>query len=192
MRPSLFVFHECVDRVRRFCADERGTVTIESLLSLPLLLFWYVASFVFFDAFRMMNVNEKAAYTVSDILSRTQPGVELHQADINNMQKLFTYLTQGEGATTMRVTSVSYNTTSTKYSAIWSAGTTGVTTLPAGEITQTAYTDRLPLMYDNETILVVETTLVYTPPFNVGLGQTQMSAFVFTAPRFVLSGIPYS
>ncbi len=48
-------------RLRAFAADETATATVETVLFLPVLLFVYLATFVFFDAFRVMTLNDKAA-----------------------------------------------------------------------------------------------------------------------------------
>ena len=57
-------------RLATFAQDARGSLSVEAALILPLLCWFYVASFVWFDAFRTQNANLKASYTLADMLSR--------------------------------------------------------------------------------------------------------------------------
>ncbi len=178
--------------VVRFARDTEGTVTIESLMALPILMFWYIASFTFFDAFRVMNINDKAAYTLSDLISRTRADVTLNQSYINGMNTVFDYLVKYEGDTWIRITSVGWDDTNSEYTQLWSASTKSQPTLTSGDLNQADVIARLPNMKAGETIILVETSLVYNPPFNVGIQPLPYTAFIFTAPRFALSGIRYS
>jgi hypothetical protein len=45
--------------------------------------------------------------------------------------------------------------------------------------------DKLPLLPDNEIVIVVETDNTYVPLFKVGMGNKQLKNFVFTKPRWV-------
>jgi hypothetical protein len=45
-------------------------------------------------------------------------------------------------------------------------------------------TGRLPIMKDNEHIIVVETWVDYDPPFDTGLATHNVVNFVFTRPRY--------
>ena len=47
-----------------------------------------------------------------------------------------------------------------------------------------ALRDDLPVMPDNETVVVVETFVRYDPPFNTGLTNREIHNFVFTRPRY--------
>ena len=42
-------------RLARFSSDQTGSTTVEAVLILPLLLWAYVAMFVYFDAFKIQN-----------------------------------------------------------------------------------------------------------------------------------------
>jgi len=56
--------------LRAYLRDERGTITMEYVLWLPILLFWLTISAVFYDAYKSRDDAAKAAYTIADILSR--------------------------------------------------------------------------------------------------------------------------
>ena len=57
-------------RLRRFRSDERGVMATEAAIIAPMLASAVLASFAFFDGYRASGVNMKAAYTVSDMISR--------------------------------------------------------------------------------------------------------------------------
>ena len=54
-------------RLRR---REDGAMIVELVIMLPLLLWCFAGSWVFFDAYRTKAVNAHAAYTIGDTLSR--------------------------------------------------------------------------------------------------------------------------
>ncbi len=45
---------------------------VEGVIASTFLIWWYIASFQFFDAYRQKNVNQKGAYTVADLISRVR------------------------------------------------------------------------------------------------------------------------
>lgn len=166
--------------VRRFAEDTRATITVETVLMLPLLTFWYVAGFVYFDVFRVNNINEKAAYTVADMLSRQTDPVDA--AYIDGLNQVFDYLIQNEGQTRIRVTGVQYETDDDTYHAIWSYATR------SGEAHNTErlalLRAGLPVMSDAEMVILVETFTDYSPVFNVGISDQTFRTFIVTRPRF--------
>jgi hypothetical protein len=90
------------------------------------------------------------------------------------------------------VTSVGYDDDESKYLRLWSSATNGQDTLDEDYLNQPGIIAKLPNLAEGETLILVETSMVYNPPFNVGISPTPFKAFIFTAPRFALSGIPYS
>ena len=59
----------------RFRRDEAGTLMAEAVLVLPFMLWSYLALFVYWDSYRAVNTVQKAAYTVSDMISRERTSV---------------------------------------------------------------------------------------------------------------------
>ena len=53
-----------------FLSDDRGSLTMEFVLWLPLLMAWLVVSAVFHDAYRNRDLATKASYTIADLISR--------------------------------------------------------------------------------------------------------------------------
>ncbi len=53
-----------------------------------------------------------------------------------------------------------------------------------------AYKDRIPVMPNGDTVVLVETFMAYTPVFKVGLDPRWFQTFITTAPRFA-SCVPW-
>ena len=68
--------------IRAFAKDESGILLAETLILLPLLIWAFLALFVYWDAFRTINVSQKAAYSIADLMSRQgeikQPFIDVH------------------------------------------------------------------------------------------------------------------
>ena len=53
-----------------FRRSEEGSLSVETIFAIPMLVWAITATFVFWDAFKTLNVSQKATYTVADMLSR--------------------------------------------------------------------------------------------------------------------------
>ena len=164
-----------------FLRREDGSVAIETVILLPMLFWAYLSMFSIFDAYRQYSINQKAAYTIGDMISReTAP---IGDSYLDGAQDLFDYMTRSDDRATLRVTSVQYNAKKDEYTAVWSK--VRGTATPLGPKDVGGWHHRLPVLPDNDHILVVETWLNYDPPFNTGLEDRQIINFVFTRPRYV-------
>lgn len=171
----------------RFRRDDQGSLTVEAVLILPILGWWYVGSLVFFDAYAAKGVNLKASYTISDLLSRNTTGV-VTQGDIKGLSDLFSYLTAGHGYDPqIRVTIVRCakncplnNRTLTQE---WSVGTNGLKNLTDADMN--GYRDVIPFIPVTDPVIMVETFMSYTPAFDVGLSDASYQNAIITRPRFV-------
>jgi hypothetical protein len=63
-------------QIRRFARDENAAVALETVLMTPILVWVYVGTFVFFDAYRVYNTSVKTAYMV--LRSALQRGPDSH------------------------------------------------------------------------------------------------------------------
>jgi Flp pilus assembly protein TadG len=167
-------------RLRAFAQDTRGTVAVEAVIALPILFWTFLASFVYFDAYRQTSINIKAAYMVSDVLSRETNAIDNDYMD--GMMSLFDYLTNANDPTKLRVTVVQWDEEDQRFLRDWSQTRGSVSALRSSDLTGIA--DKLPVMSDNERVILVETWSSYTPPFSVGLASREMYNFVTTSPRF--------
>jgi len=165
---------------RQFAKDGSGSVAVEAVLILPFLLWAFLASFVYYDAFRQSSINLKAAYTIGDMLSRETAAV--NDAYINSLQSLFIFLSKQESDPAVRVSVAMWDEEDDAYTLDWSEGRGNRP--PLTEATVNAMRDRLPNLPDNERVILVETWSTYKPAFNVGLSEDVLYNLVFTSPRF--------
>lgn len=170
------------NRLKAFAADEQGNVAIETVLFLPLMLTVLAATFSFHDAFRYKSLNVKAAYTISDAISRETDPID--NAYLDGMVELLEYLTRSEGPYSLRVTLVRYNKKKNKYVSEWSKTRGDFNRLKTWQLR--SMEERLPTLLHNERVIVVETATDYVPPFEVpGLNEESLFYnYGFTRPRF--------
>ena len=175
---------------RRFTTSETGSVPIEGVLASTFLIWWYIASFQFFDAYRQKNINLKAAYTLADMLSReTGPTADdpdattIDQTYVNGLNSLFDYLTNSNRDTWVRVSSVYWDADDDKYRVDWST-TSGTGHDAMTTPTLQNYDSKVPVLPTGDTVIIVETFMAYEPMFNIGLDANLFTTFITTRPRF--------
>ena len=168
--------------LRRFFRDELGNASIEAVIFIPLMLTVLTATFTFHDAFRQKSLNTKAAFTISDALSRETDPID--DAYVDGMVDLLEYLTRSSGPYSLRVTLVRYDANLSKYEALWSQVRGSFEAIDAQAANDWA--TKLPTLLHNERVIVVETRTDYQLPIPVpGLDTSDMFYnFVFTRPRF--------
>lgn len=166
--------------LRHFMTDGAGSVAVEAVLILPFLLWTFLATFVYFDAFRQSSVNLRAAYTIGDMLSRETAAV--NDAYITSLQNLFIFLSKREAEPALRVSVAMWDEEDSRYKLDWSEGRGNRAALTEDEVNRMR--DRLPTLPDNERVILVETWSTFKPLFNVGLKQDELYNLVFTSPRF--------
>lgn len=178
--------------LRRFGRDENGTVIAEAVIVLPMLLWAYLALFVYWDAYRSVNAAQKAAYTISDMISREKIGVTDNY--IVGLRNVMRYLIDRDQTVNIRVTSIgcaNSDVTDPKcssekgvFSVDWSRSPDNkkprLTTA-----TLQALKSHIPNMADGDRVVLVETEVFYKPAFNVGLSDEVLRQFIVTRPRFV-------
>ena len=166
---------------RRFGSGTRGSVSVEFVLMIPILFWAFMASFVFFDGYRQSSVNLKAAYTIGDLVSRETAAITDEYVD--SMFALLGMLTRATSPITLRISVARWDSGDNRYYIDWSeARGTGILAMTDADIL--ALQAELPLMPDNERVILIETTNTFVPLFNVGLGNVDLDNFVFTRPRF--------
>jgi hypothetical protein len=167
-------------RLTQFRDDTRGTMTIEFVIAMPILFWAFMSMYVFFDGYRQSSVNLKAAYTISDLISRETGGINDNYID--SMVSLMQVLTRPDSPITMRISVVRWDATDDRYYVDWSANR-GFDE-PLTDATVLDLRDRLPVMPDLERVILVETNNTFIPPLRVMLKPVQLENFVFTRPRF--------
>jgi hypothetical protein len=178
--------------LRAFLARETASVSVETVIMFPLLLWAYAAMFIYWDAYKAQNLNLKATYTIADMLSR-EDGSRLIDPDyIEGMNSVYSYLTRRRGGTDVRVSVVDFvpvpgdPAAPAEMSLRWSYATGD----HEAHIDLAQIRDDLPQLPVGSELIVVETRMTWTPPFKpllepIGLDTRDMVDQVFTAPRFV-------
>lgn len=167
----------------QFARREDGAIAIETMIMLPLMFWAYLALFSTFDAYRQYSMHQKAAYTISDMISRETVSIDDNYMD--GALALFDALTRDPQESTLRVSVVSYNENEEAgggMSLLWSQTRGGFTSAQVSAVPD--WQAELPSMIHNEQIIVVETWAKYDPPFRTGIGEREISNFIFTRPRY--------
>lgn len=178
--------------LRDFRDDESGLILAEFLIVLPMLIWAFMALFVYWDVFRSMNTAQKAGYAISDLISRQRN--DLPPTFITGMQTIMEYLLPVSQSAKMRFTSVKWSVANNRFEVIWSRSPSGA--MPElTTATLQGFSSKIPVMAETDTVMIVESSVPYTPAFKVGLDPNYtFDEFVVTRPRFVtkicLQGVP--
>lgn len=151
--------------LRRFGRDEKGAVIVEAVIMLPLLIWAYLALFVYWDAYRSVNTSQKAAYTISDMISREMNDVPLTPAYVTGMRNMMSYLLDADQGVKLRVTSVTWSQVRNRYEVDWSVSPSNAFPLLT-TANVTTVTSRVPKLADGDHVIIVETEVEYHPLTN--------------------------
>ncbi len=173
-------FENVLFRLRLFRQDVKGTLSVETVIIFPMLGWAYIAMFIYFDAFKAQTINLKAAYTISDLLSREINPVNMDY--LNGMNKVYDYLTYSSDPTWIRVTVVKWSNDDNAFHVQWSKATKSRPSITDDTIA--LISNQIPTMPESDSVIVVETNMTYEPAFNVGLSSFSMKNLVVTRPRF--------
>ncbi len=171
---------KCLKSFRR---DERGIITVEAIMVFPL-LFWTVSmTFVAFEGFRQSASNLKAAFTVSDLISReTQTITDVY---IDSLHELMEKMVNNNSQMNLRVSLIVFDEEDDRHYVRWSS-TRGYDVKWTDDSIH-EIRSQLPPMPNQDTLILVETSNEYVPIFYTGFkfatGVT-FENFVFTRPRF--------
>ncbi|MFN3992249.1 MAG: TadE/TadG family type IV pilus assembly protein [Tabrizicola flagellatus] len=183
-------------RFRSFLREEDGLVLAEGLLMLPLVVWALVAMFIYWDVFRTINVTQKAAYGVADLLSRQRDTISTNFA--NGLQNVMDFLTPGGHPVKMRITSLECQgangggctATNGTYRLLFSFS-------PGGKVQPLTQADiqlwkgvKIPVLNNLESVYVVETSVEFKAQlqtaiagFMVGVEDATYGQFIVTKPR---------
>jgi hypothetical protein len=192
--------HTLKHHLTTFLRDEDGLILVEGLIMLPLLIWALVAMFIYWDVFRTINVTQKTAYSVADLLSRQRETIPT--AFANGLQNVVDFLTPGGHPVKMRITSLECNSpngTPAEQICNASRGTfrllfsfspgNKVTILDQASI-QSWKGVRIPTLVHNESVFVVETEVDYKAQLPmalagllIGVDDQTFGEFIVTRPR---------
>ena len=177
-------------RLAAFRDDERANMSMETVIIFPMLVWVYLAMYVFFDAFRTQSLSDKAAYTIADMVSRED--VFVNNTYLDTLYSVHGALSNSNHPTQMRVSMVRYNQNNDRYFRIWSRNRGGMGNLNNPMLRRSEYRERLPVVPHQDKFVLVETRTIYEPPFNLGwfgrvivpgLDAHRFETFTITRPR---------
>jgi len=168
-------------RLRAFRKDTDASVSIEFAFYLPALLFIFAAIYTYFDAFKQESANLKAAYTVSDLISRETNAV--NNDYIDSMHNLTKLLIRSDSSISLRISVIRWDDDDDRYYVDWSVNR-GTALTSWTDATIYNVEDDLPTMPDQERVILVETQNDVDAAFKIGLPDMEIYNFVFTRPRF--------
>jgi hypothetical protein len=165
--------------LRAFARDESGVMLAEFLILMPILIWGFIALVVYWDVFRTINVTQKAAYSISDLLSRQDVVTEQFASGLH---QVLTFLTPGAPASRMRITSFEFKEKvpeadvatwgpDDEYVLLWSRVTGGDARIKeyTAEDLKAMRDTVIPFMDDLQGALIVETWVDYVPRFDIGV-----------------------
>ncbi|MFT7597013.1 MAG: Flp pilus assembly protein TadG [Paracoccaceae bacterium] len=169
-----------IRRLRTFATETRGSVSVEFVLVMPFLFWAFMATYVYFDGYRQSSVNLKAAYTISDLISRETNA--LNDDYIDAMHSLLKTMVRTRSEIRMRISVIRFDEDDDRYYVDWSENRGFLVARDNANIAEIKH--RLPSMPDNERVILVETKNFFVPLFNIGMDKKLLSNFIFTRPRF--------
>jgi hypothetical protein len=190
------------NRMASFLRDEDGLILAEGLIMLPLLIWALVAMFIYWDVFRTINVTQKAAYSIADLLSRQRDTIPL--AFANGLQNVVDFLTPGGHPVKLRITSLECTSPTGTQLCNWNTGTykllfsfspgNKVTPLSQSQIQAwkgtTGTNGKIAVLNNGESVFIVETAVEFKTQMKsmlagllINVDDQTFGEFIVTRPR---------
>jgi len=167
--------------LRGFQRDTSGSASTEAIIIGPALIMALFTLMSFYEPYRAQSIAEKAAYTVSDMISRET--LEITPTYVTNMRNIYrdlSGLTNSE--TALRITMLRWDETNDRFYIDWAKRRGDIPKLRNRDVKD--YDDLLPQMVHNERIILVETASDFSPRISWGIGDRVIETFVYTRPRY--------
>ena len=171
--------------VHRFTRDTSGAALVEMGIALPMLILLTCGALVVQDAVRMSYLRSKAAYTVSDMVSREDSLIDSDYFD--GLNSVFKYILGDKHPSELRISTIECtadceNEAERVLEFCWSHPSSGLQALTNDEIA--FYAANTPLFTEGDTLLMTEAFLDYTPMFgDFILSRRTYETLAFTRPR---------
>ena len=174
--------------VSRFFRDTKGDASLEAIIILPALIVIFAISWLYFDVMRQQAINQKANYTIGDIISRETE--MLNHDYIDNARNLLFHLAQAQGDDIdLRVSVVQYDKDGTgesvgneAYELVWSVARGDWSALEQDDMA--TYKAHLPILAVGDQTILVETRDWYQPLVQLANDGFDIETYSFTRPRF--------
>ena len=171
-----------LNRLRRFRDDDDGSIMVEAIITLPLLICVLAATYEFFEVHRYNSARDKASYTVADMISREMGTVT--PTYIDNTKTLFDRITNDSGVNQLRISVIKYDADDDEYFIGWSEVRGPGTLTPLRDADVENDHSELPVMDDGEEVILIESVSRYPAIFDVGIDNITVGTRVLTSPRF--------
>ncbi len=181
-----------LDRLKRkwlrFACDDAASMSVEFIMMAPLMIWAFISTLQFFDAYRAELISTKAAITIADMYSREAGNIDPNY--LNGTRDLLKFLTLAEDNPDYRVTVFFWRENQEDYRVSWSRNRGNHTNMNNDDLNLVA--GRLPKLVDQERAILIETWTDYTPRYYSGkiplVGDTalkplEFSTFIVTSPR---------
>ena len=171
-------------------------MTAEFIIMLPLIIWVYAGMYVFWDAYKAQNISVKAAYTISDLISRAESDVTAVQ--FLRMHQMVSFLNYDKHPVRLRISFVEMDEDAAGNPDLQLDGSEAFGPLPVapfdalqeepfiGHSDIATIESQIPIMAINDRAIVVETELDYMPLFSFQLSPFDpiiLTTFVVTRPR---------
>jgi hypothetical protein len=168
--------------LKAFRDDEQGSMAIELLLVVPILLWVFLSTFVYFDVYRVETNAVRATITLAEMFSRED---SVNNTYLDSAESVLQTLTFEEVGPDFRVTVYTYNATDDEFRVVWSdtRGADITEALLDADLADLRAEGRLPPMDNFDQNIYIETRTEYDAPFNIGLGPftvTNLEDLTFT------------
>ncbi len=172
-------FHSIRDEVS---TDERGSISMEFVIVMPLLLFLVTGGITFWDAFQSNSKTAKIAYAISDIVSRYEVVDDPEMIALYGVQDKL--LDPALDRRSLRISSICFE--NGNFRVLWSYTSSsndiaGPDALKDEEIP----VEILPTMAPQDSVILTETEARWQPQLNVGVGSRTWRSELVSRPRFV-------
>jgi len=161
-----------------FKRNERGVVTLEFIIMMPLMVLWLIGSNSFFDAFKTYLRASKATYTAVDLISRQST---VGPTFVSNVGTIFESIVDADGASSEVIIS-SIRMWNDALQIEWSQNANGNLGMTDTNEIPLAY---IPDLQNGEVIVLIQSSVPFIPLHSWG----QLTAKTFTntvavTPRF--------
>jgi len=164
--------------LKSYRSEERGSLTVEAVLMMPLLFFAFIGTIVFFDPFRAQYLNQRATYTVADYVSRA---TIVDVRTMNNLHTILEVLSPTRSTAKLRVSVVCWEESRNRYVVSWSESRGGATRHNTATIN--TISDRLPPVPDRNEFILVETWMPQGVNYFINNADITFENSVFTKGR---------
>jgi hypothetical protein len=182
--PPASVVRERLSRARqafrRLIRSEDGSITVEAMCMLPLIIWAFIGSYVFYDAYRAQFVNTKAGYTIGDILSRETTYIT--PAYMDSLFDLQRFLVDRQDPIRLRLSVISFDEDTNSYEVRWSENRGGGGVLETADLPGMLHL--IPTMADGSIAVVVQTSMQYDAIYSAGIELLDFDDIIVTRPRF--------